>query len=161
MINPCDSAREGLELTLADEAATLALGRALGACLKPGDVVLLTGGLGAGKTTLSRGLARGLGVDEAYAITSPTFTLLNIYPGRVSFFHADLYRLDAASAAELELLEEAAGGALAVEWPEMAGDAWPAEALSVSLAPQGESARRARVSGPAHILDRLRRALNQ
>jgi tRNA threonylcarbamoyl adenosine modification protein YjeE len=148
-------------LVLADAAATNALGRALGALLEPGEVVLLLGGLGAGKTTLSRGLARGLGVDEAYAITSPTFTLLNVYPGRMGFFHADLYRLDAAEAAELELLEEAAGGVLAVEWPEMAGDVWPASALRVELGPEGESARRARITGPARLLDRLRRALNQ
>lgn len=153
-----------LELRLADEAATEALGRALGALLRPGDVVLLVGGLGAGKTTLSRGLARGLGVDEAYAITSPTFTLLNVYPGRAGlagFYHADLYRLDAGSAAELELIEEAAGGVLAVEWPEMAGDVWPAQALTVELAPLGESARQACVTGPARLLDLLRRALNQ
>lgn len=168
MINPSDSAEAGmelaLELALPDEAATEALGRALGPLLGPGDVVLLVGGLGAGKTTLSRGLARGLGVDEAYAITSPTFTLLNVYPGRAGpagFFHADLYRLEAEGAAELELLDEAAAGVLAVEWPEQAGDVWPAEALRVELAPQGENARRARVSGPRALVERLARSLHE
>jgi tRNA threonylcarbamoyl adenosine modification protein YjeE len=150
-----------LELELADEAATEAIGRILGALLKPGEVVLLIGRLGAGKTTFSRGLARGLGVDEAYAIVSPTFTLLNIYPGRVGFFHADLYRLDAEGVAELELLEEAAGGVLAVEWPERAGDLWPAGALRVELAPAGKNARRASLTGPAYVLNRLRRSMNQ
>jgi tRNA threonylcarbamoyl adenosine modification protein YjeE len=155
---------DDLILTLDGEQATLALGQALGQVLGPGAVVLLEGDLGAGKTVLARGLARGVGVDESYAIVSPTFTLLNVYPGRVGsagFFHADLYRLDAASAAELELIEEAAGGVLAVEWPEMAGAVWPAQALTVELAPAGENARRARLTGPARLLERLRRALNQ
>ncbi len=160
MTHPPDPARERLEMLLASEANTMALGRALGGLLGPGDVVLLTGELGAGKTVFARGLARGLGVDNAYAIVSPTFTLLNVYPGRVDFFHADLYRLDAEAAAELEMLEEAAGGVLAVEWPEMAGEVWPEEALRVSLAPEGEVSRWARMTGPARILDRLRRAFN-
>jgi tRNA threonylcarbamoyladenosine biosynthesis protein TsaE len=102
-----------LELELAQEAASLALGRALGRSLEAGAVVLLTGDLGAGKTTLTRGLAAGLGVDPAYVIASPTFTLLNIYPGRLELFHADLYRLSPEEADALELLDQAAAGVVA------------------------------------------------
>ncbi|MFH1034030.1 MAG: tRNA (adenosine(37)-N6)-threonylcarbamoyltransferase complex ATPase subunit type 1 TsaE [Pseudomonadota bacterium] len=159
-----DSGEQGqqarLGLVLSGEADTQALGRALGGLLEAGDVVLLMGELGAGKTSLAKGLARGLGVDEAYVITSPTFTLLNIYPGRLEFYHADLYRLDPAQALDLELVDEAAGAVLAVEWPERAPQAWPDTAIRVELAHQGEQQRRAAVSGPAGLIQRLRAMVN-
>ncbi|MFH1059308.1 MAG: tRNA (adenosine(37)-N6)-threonylcarbamoyltransferase complex ATPase subunit type 1 TsaE [Pseudomonadota bacterium] len=144
-----------LDLNLTGAEATVALGRAIGLLLVAGDVLLLKGELGAGKTTLARGLAAGLGVDPAYVITSPTFTLLNVYPGRLDFYHADLYRLAGAEADELELIEQAAAGVLAVEWPEMAAAAWPAGAVSVDLAHAGPEHRRARISGPAGFIARL------
>ncbi|MBI5522617.1 MAG: tRNA (adenosine(37)-N6)-threonylcarbamoyltransferase complex ATPase subunit type 1 TsaE [Desulfarculus sp.] len=149
-----------LELALAGEEQTVALGRALGGLLKAGDVVLLIGELGAGKTCLARGLAGGLGVDPAYVIQSPTFTLLNVYPGRLEFFHADLYRLGPGDAADLELLEQAAGGVLAVEWPERAPGMWPATALRVELGHDGQDRRRAVVSGPAGLVQRLKEIMN-
>lgn len=138
----------------------MALGRALGGFLRAGDVVLLQGELGAGKTCLARGLARGLGVDEAYVIQSPTFTLLGVYPGRLDFYHADLYRLDGAQAADLELLEEAAAGVLAVEWPQQAPGLWPAGALLVALEHDGPQRRRALIKGPAEFLARLEQAMH-
>ena len=137
-----------MRLTLIDENATLALGRALGAQARPGDIILLMGELGAGKTLLSRGLARGLGVSRDYAITSPTFTLLNIYPGRLDFYHADLYRLDEAGARELDLIEESADGVLAVEWAERAGDFWPPGSISIELSIGGDESRIAVLNGP-------------
>lgn len=143
-----------LELELAQEPATLALGRALGRSLRAGMVVLLIGDLGAGKTTLTRGLAAGLGVDPGYVIASPTFTLLNIYPGRLELFHADLYRLSPGEADDLELLDQAAAGVLAVEWPERAGQPWPAQAVRVELAHRAQG-RWARISGPADMVSRL------
>jgi tRNA threonylcarbamoyl adenosine modification protein YjeE len=158
MVNPAEERAE-LALALENEQATLNLGRALGEFLGPGHVVLLTGDLGVGKTVLARGLARGLGVGEEYSIASPSFTLLNVYPGRIRFYHADLYRLDEGEALDLELLEEAACGVLAVEWAERLADAWPAESLLVELAlGQGET-RRARLKGPAELMERLRRNL--
>ncbi len=149
-----------LELVLWGEEQTLALGSALGGLLHAGDVVLLVGELGAGKTSLARGLARGLGVDEAYVIQSPTFTLLNVYPGRLDFYHADLYRLDPGPAADLEFLDEAAGGVLAVEWPQRAPGLWPPGALRVELEHDGPDQRRAVIQGPAGLLGRLRAVLN-
>ncbi len=149
------------EMELAGPEATRALGRELGRLLGPGDVVLLCGGLGSGKTVLAGGLARGLGVDTAYAIVSPTFTLLNVYPGRVDFFHADLYRLSAAEAVELGLLDEAAGGVLAVEWAERAGKgAWPPGCLWLELAVLERDRRRAVLEGPERILSRLSRRVD-
>ncbi len=100
---------------------TAAFGRALGALLEPGDVVLLTGGLGAGKSVLARGLARGLGVTQV--MPSPTFTLMQPYEGRIPFYHFDLYRLDEPDQFYEAGLDEFVGGdgAAAIEWPERAG----------------------------------------
>lgn len=107
------------------EDETEALARALAAKLRPGDVVLLEGELGAGKTVFARGLAAGLAHDPE-AVSSPTFTLLHEYrSGRVPMFHADLYRVDRAEAAELGLEEMAAEGVLVVEWPDRLRDPGP------------------------------------
>jgi tRNA threonylcarbamoyladenosine biosynthesis protein TsaE len=160
MVNPAQE-RAQLELVLKDEQATLNLGRALGESLKPGDVVLLTGDLGVGKTVLARGLARGLGVGDEYSIASPSFTLLNVYPGRIKFYHADLYRLEPGEALDLELLDEAADGVLAVEWAERLADAWPLESLMVELALDEGEARRARIRGPLKLIERIKRAMDQ
>ena len=84
-----------ITLALADEAATSALGARLVTLLRPGMVVWLEGDLGAGKTTLVQGLARGLGVTSAW-VSSPTFTIINEHPGRLALVHVDLYRLESA-----------------------------------------------------------------
>ncbi len=99
---------------------TFSLGRALGECLVPGDVVLLNGDLGAGKSVLARGLARGVGID--CAMPSPTFTLMQPYEGRIPFYHFDLYRLDEPDQFYEAGLEEYAfgNGAAVIEWPECA-----------------------------------------
>ena len=91
------------------EEETIAVARDLGATLKAGDVVLLAGNLGAGKTAFVRGLAQGLGIDPE-AVSSPTFTLVHEYrDGRLMLFHADLYRLDQTGTEELGLEEAGAG----------------------------------------------------
>lgn len=151
--------RAELALALNDEAATLDLGRGLGEILEPGDVVLLTGDLGVGKTVLARGLALGLGVGDDYTISSPSFTLLNVYPGRIRFYHADLYRLDEGEALDLELLEEAADGVLAVEWAERLAGQWPGDSLLVELALAEGEARRARLKGPKEFVERAKRLM--
>lgn len=101
------------------EAETVAFGRVLGRDLglEPGAVVLLEGPLGAGKTALIRGLAAALDAD-AQAVTSPTFTLVQTYVGRMPLQHVDLYRLSPAEVDELGLDEIGEGGVLAIEWAE-------------------------------------------
>ncbi|MSO46205.1 MAG: tRNA (adenosine(37)-N6)-threonylcarbamoyltransferase complex ATPase subunit type 1 TsaE [Acidobacteria bacterium] len=98
---------------------TEAVARGLAARLKAGDVVLLQGPLGAGKTAFVRGLAAGLAIDPA-EVSSPTFTLIHEYRGgRLTLYHADLYRLDRAATDDLGLEETGASdGVLAVEWAE-------------------------------------------
>lgn len=108
----------------ASEADTEAAGVALAMTLAPGDVVLLDGPLGAGKTAFVRGMARGLGAAPT-DVSSPTFTLLQEYGDPVVLFHADLYRLAPPEVADLGLMEVSADGVLAVEWPDRWRDAPP------------------------------------
>ena len=124
------------------EDETLAVARGLAARLKPGDIVRLSGDLGAGKTTFVRGLAVGLGIDPD-AVSSPTFTLVHEYRGgRLALYHADLYRLDNATTEGLGLEEErVAGGVLAIEWPDRLTHAVPG-AIEVAMELTGDTTRR-------------------
>ena len=107
-------------LVSASEAQTLKIGITLGRLLEQPALILLKGDLGAGKTVLVRGIARGLGVDPQIPITSPTFTLMNHYPARLDLYHFDLYRLaDPDELIELGFDDYAYGpGVTLVEWPE-------------------------------------------
>ena len=135
-------------MTLKDEAATLAIGAQLAALLQPGDVVTMTGDLGAGKTTLVRGLLQALGHDGE--VPSPSFAIVQPYEELAPpVWHADLYRVeDRSELAELGL-DSLADSVLIVEWPERAGaGAWP-EALRLSLEITGPSRRRLTAEVPA------------
>ena len=113
-------------------AETRRLGARLGRLLLPGDIVLLSGELGAGKTCLVQGIALGLGVSAP--VTSKSFVLLGEYEGRLRLYHADLYRLEEpAQAEELALTEYCAPGALVVEWAERAWEVFPPEHLLIRL----------------------------
>jgi tRNA threonylcarbamoyladenosine biosynthesis protein TsaE len=117
----------------ATPSETRRFGERIGRMLGAGDVVLLSGELGAGKTVLAQGIGRGLGVVDP--IKSSSFVIQNEYEGRLRLFHADLYRLeDPAQVAELALDELAADGVLVIEWPERAPDELPADHLMVHLA---------------------------
>ena len=130
-----------VELTRSeDETQTVA--RTLAGTLNAGDVVLLSGNLGAGKTAFVRGLAAGLGID-AGEVSSPTFTLIHEYRGgRLTLYHVDLYRLDSAATNDLGLEEMGVGdGVLAIEWPERLSHALPG-AMTVTMEIVGEQSRR-------------------
>jgi tRNA threonylcarbamoyladenosine biosynthesis protein TsaE len=122
-------------LTLADEAATQALGRALGAVLRAGVAICLTGPLGAGKSTLARALVRAL-TTPAEDVPSPTFTLVQFYEGaRLNVAHFDLYRLSSPDEAyEIGLDEALEDGAALIEWPERLEGDLPRDRLDVEIA---------------------------
>jgi tRNA threonylcarbamoyladenosine biosynthesis protein TsaE len=131
------------------EAATMAIAEALARTLSPGDVLLLHGGLGAGKTAFVRGLAVGVGLDED-VVSSPTFTLVHEYRGgRVPLFHADLYRLpNGAAIDDLGFDEALDEGVLAIEWPERLRQA-PSGAVDVRLRITGPDSRAITITRPA------------
>jgi tRNA threonylcarbamoyladenosine biosynthesis protein TsaE len=124
---------------------TRAIGERLGSLLEPGDVILLSGELGAGKTVFVQGIARGLGFDGG--VSSKSFVLMGEYPGRVTLYHADLYRLDdPEQVQDLALDEISARGVLVVEWPERAGEGvLPEENLRIEFEVAGETTREIRV----------------
>jgi tRNA threonylcarbamoyladenosine biosynthesis protein TsaE len=127
------------------QADTERLAETLAGDLRAGDVLLLSGPLGAGKTAFVRGLARGLGLDPD-EVSSPTFTLVHEYRGgRLRLFHVDLYRLGAAGAEDLGLDELGAqDGVLAIEWPDRLGHAFRG-AMEVEIAIEDETSRRIEV----------------
>ncbi len=139
-----------VELVVQGETDMHAAGAALAAILRAGDVVALSGGLGAGKTTLARGLLAALGLTEE--APSPTFAIVQPYdPPDVSMpvAHVDLYRLDdPAEVEELGLDEYLGDGALIVEWPERMGNRlWP-DSLFLTIEVQPDGARRLTASLP-------------
>src|SRR3990172_4933072 len=124
----------------AGPAKTKRIGARLGRLLQPGDVLLLQGELGSGKTVLAQGIGAGLRVREP--VKSSSFVLLNEYHGRLTLYHADLYRLnDPSEVAALALEEVAAPGVLAVEWPERAWQELPPEHLLVRMEEAGAKER--------------------
>lgn len=143
----------------ATPGATRKLGERIGRQLRAGDVVLLSGELGAGKTVLAQGIGRGLGVTDP--IKSSSFVILNEYDGaRLRLYHADLYRLeDPAQVAELELEEHAAPGVLVLEWPERAPGEVPAEHLLVRLAYDDSRGRTIEIEGNGVRYEALRARL--
>ena len=131
-------------MILENEDATLDIGRKLGALLRPGDKIALTGSLGAGKTTLARGLLEGLGYGGE--VPSPTFAIVQPYEPpetRIPVAHIDLYRIeDPEEIPELGLEEMLIDGAMVVEWPDRMPDSYWQDALSLTLEITAEGNRR-------------------
>ena len=136
-------------------AETVALGERLGRVAEPGDLVCLWGDLGAGKTQVAKGVARGLDIEDT--VNSPTFILMNEYAGRLPLFHVDLYRLaDAADALAGGVVDDRQiDGVTVVEWPDRMGDVLPAGRLDVRITGSGEEEREIEVVATDPRFDRL------
>jgi tRNA threonylcarbamoyladenosine biosynthesis protein TsaE len=138
-----------IRLALDDQAATDALARRLAAMLRPGDAILLTGPIGAGKSTLVRALLRAGTGDPDLDVPSPTFTLVQSYDlrGDMRAHHFDLWRLSGPDALAELGWEDAVRDIVLVEWPERLGALRPAGALAVDLAVVSDTARAATLTG--------------
>lgn len=138
-----------MEILSHSEAETESAGERLGTALAPGTVLAYRGGLGMGKTAFTRGLARGLGCTGR--VTSPTFTIVNEYEGRIPLFHFDMYRLpDSDALFDIgweDYLDR--GGVCAVEWSEQVDDALPEDTVYVTISrhPDHENWRIIQIEG--------------
>ena len=143
-------------MILADQAATEAAGFLLGGRLQVGDIIALSGDLGAGKTCLARGVLRGLGF--AGEVPSPTFPIMISYDPpdvRVPVHHIDLYRLDSPNEADALALDDALyDGAIMIEWPEILGDRLWQESLQIKLNRTSDDVRRLTAQVPPSWKDR-------
>jgi tRNA threonylcarbamoyladenosine biosynthesis protein TsaE len=128
---------------------TIRLGKRIGAHLQPGDVVALAGELGTGKTQFIKGVAAGVGVGKSTYITSPSFTLIHEYPGKIPFCHIDLYRLKTEREVEELGLEEyfQRGGVTAIEWADKISSLLPKEMLWIHIYYTGEYTRSLKILG--------------
>ncbi len=149
---------DAIAIPLPDEAATIAFAEDVAAIIAAGDLLALSGDLGAGKTTFARALIRALADDAALEVPSPTFTLVQTYATRVPVAHFDLYRLaDPDELDELGLDEALSSGAALIEWPERGAARLPAARVDIALAMAGDG-RSATVDGPADFMNRLARS---
>lgn len=143
-----------LSLRCATYAETRTLGRSLAALARPGDVIIVEGPLGAGKTAFVSGIGEGLGVAEP--VTSPTFTIVRHYlSGFVPLVHCDVYRLGSAGEFEdLDILETASEAVLVVEWGDMVAASLPTDRLRVFVSGQGDDPRTVTFGPAGSWLDR-------
>ena len=152
-----------LTITTHSPGETFALGQALGEIVSTGTVVAMTGVLGSGKTLFVQGVARGLEVPEAYYITSPSYTLVNEYPGRYSLYHADLYRLthtdDIESTGLYDMLHK--DGLVVIEWAERMVREYLAEHVAVHFEIRQEAVREIWLRGYGQHCNNLLRELEK
>jgi tRNA threonylcarbamoyladenosine biosynthesis protein TsaE len=153
--------RKKLELYSGSPDDTRRIGRCLGTLLQPGDIVALMGELGTGKTCLTQGIASGLDIPPAYAVTSPTFTLINEYPGRHPLYHIDVYRLSGPIDMEDLGYEEIfyGRGVVVIEWAEKIAAILPRQTVKVELVYTGAARRRITVLAMDSLVDRLQQLL--
>jgi tRNA threonylcarbamoyladenosine biosynthesis protein TsaE len=156
----CDGS-SSLTILSKNPAETFFIGKIIGEHLTNGDIVALIGELGTGKTCLTKGIARGIGVPNEYQITSPSFTLINEYQGRVNLYHFDLYRLKGPMDLEDMGYEEylSGDGVNVIEWADKINNILPDEALFISFTYINENHREIIITGKKRQLDIISKAL--
>ncbi len=134
---------------------TQAIGKRIGRLLIEGDVLLLNGTLGAGKTALAQGIGMGMGLETQ--VNSPTFVLMARHPGNVPLYHADLYRLtEVDEVEELDLVSQSEDGVLIIEWPERGIELMPDYSVTIQLDPStDENTREISITGNGDIFERI------
>ncbi len=143
-----------------DVQTTHRIGHIIGSCLGEGDVVLLNGDLGSGKTCLTQGIARGLGSEDN--VRSPTFVIVAEYSGLIPIYHIDLYRLEKIGSIDNLYLEEYlyGEGVSIIEWPDRTQDSFPLGSFSVRLEKVNQTTRAIQVTVPKTKNNLLIRNLN-
>lgn len=138
-----------VEITASSDRATKALGQKIGAGIVSRISMGVSGELGAGKTTFIKGLAKGLEVPDHYYITSPTYTVINEYPGRIPLIHMDLYRLSDSEELEYLGFDDLIGSCavIAVEWPEIIDETIFALDLKISIVTDSDFNRKISIIG--------------
>ena len=150
-----------LDFTSHSAHQTGQFGALLGGLLAPGDLILLDGSVGAGKTTMAQGIARGLGITEP--VISPSFTIVREYAGRLPLYHIDLYRLAPGTDIESIGIEDYlyGDGVVVIEWPDRADALLPAEHLQVHLSVIADTERSIRMvpasDRSSRLIERFRR----
>lgn len=159
--------RENMEIRVTDAEDTIKLGEIIGKSLEPGSIIALRGDLGAGKTVLVKGIARGLGVEDEPV--SPTFVIMNAYEGRIPLYHFDLYRISGAD----ELMSIGAdeflfgGGVSAVEWAERVEEIFPEYTIYIDIKMPGpgsgaaENTREIKIEGKKEWVSSFRSTAEQ
>ena len=150
-----------IQITTHSVTETQKLGHTLGSRLEPAFVIALNGELGSGKTAFVQGLAKGLDVSDKYYITSPTFTLINEYPGRHRLFHVDLYRIEYISELEDIGLDEVLhqDAVIAIEWADKLSGDTLSDHLSLQFKLTGEESRQIDIFAYGHQAGNLLKAL--
>ncbi|OIO32551.1 MAG: tRNA (adenosine(37)-N6)-threonylcarbamoyltransferase complex ATPase subunit type 1 TsaE [Candidatus Omnitrophica bacterium CG1_02_40_15] len=131
---------------------TMLIGEKLARKLRPGDIIALSGDLGSGKTTFTKGIGKGLGVKDPKRINSPTFVLIKEYNGRIPLYHLDLYRLDDLKEIENLAIEEYiyGNGVTVIEWAEKIKSILPEKHISVRLKIKGDNKRKVIIEDLRH-----------
>lgn len=152
-----------LSFTITSSSAeeTGEIGRIIGETVPAGTFIALMGELGAGKTCLTQGIARGLGVKDSYYVTSPSFTLLNEYPGRIYLYHFDFYRLGTVDEIDDLGYEEYVygNGVTVMEWAERIGDRIPMRAIRITMDHRDETVRDITFEGDVGQLEQMKSKL--
>ncbi len=141
---------------------TIRMGKRLGRLLQPGDVVALVGELGTGKTQFIKGMAEGVGIEKAIYVSSPSFTFINEYPGKIPFYHVDLYRLESEKEAEGLGLEEyiRGDGITAIEWGDRIPSLLPEELVWVKIHYTGKNTRSIEIISKGNRYEQLMRKMS-
>jgi len=153
------------DINLISESAgdTQKIGKIIGENLHQGDIVALIGELGSGKTCITKGIARGVGVPDEYQITSPSFTLINEYPGRTTLYHVDTYRLSGSRDLEEMGYEEYfyGNGITVIEWAEKIKEILPEKSFYIYLRYLGKNKRGIKICDGTEKMKEISKMLSE